>query len=152
MTVCFQLTSRSRIVLGGHSSGSVHVDDYLWNHPDTFLVGAIEMSANAKSGPAYAPEDVALNVVAESVSCTTGHNQLDCLREVDINDFETTYFNATSNTWFCPSVDEVTRFSDYENRFQRREYPTHVPLIVGNANNEGGIFSVSNFPYHSPKN
>lgn len=127
--------------MGGHSSGAVHVDHYLWNHPDTFLAGAIEMSANAVSGPAYAPENVALDVVAESVNCTTGTGQLDCLREVDIYDFQTTYFNSTSNTWFTPYIDNITRFSDYPARFTAGEYPKSIPLIVGNANNEGGIFA-----------
>lgn len=126
--------------MGGHSSGSVHVDHYLWNHPDTFLAGAIEMSANALSGPAYAPKDVALNVVAESVNCSSGSSQIACLRETSIYDFETTYFNATSNTWFCPTIDEITRFSDYPARFTAGKYPK-IPLIVGNADNEGGIFS-----------
>jgi len=131
----------SRIVMGGHSSGSVHVDHYLWNHPDTFLAGAIEMSANAKSGPAYAPENVGLDVIAESVNCTNSSDQLECLRNVDIYDFQTTYFNSTSNTWFCPTIDNITKFSDYPARFAAGDYPKSVPLIVGNGNNEGGIFS-----------
>ncbi|KAF2771743.1 alpha/beta-hydrolase [Teratosphaeria nubilosa] len=37
---------KDHIVFGGHASGSVHVDHYLWNHPDTWLAGAVEMSAN----------------------------------------------------------------------------------------------------------
>ena len=45
------------IVFGGHSSGSVQVDHYLWNHPATFVKGAVQMSANAMSGPAFAPQD-----------------------------------------------------------------------------------------------
>lgn len=131
----------SRIVMGGHSSGSVHNDHYLWNHPDTFLAGAIEMSANAESGPAYAPKNVALDGIAGSVNCSTGPGQLDCLREVDIYDFQTTFFNSTSNTWFCPIIDNITRFSDYPARFAAGKYPKSIPLIVGNTNNEGGIFS-----------
>ncbi|KAJ0162242.1 Para-nitrobenzyl esterase [Colletotrichum tanaceti] len=43
------------VVFGGHSSGGVHVDHYLWNHPDSWLKGAVQMSANAVSGPAFAP-------------------------------------------------------------------------------------------------
>ncbi|KAH8660723.1 carboxylesterase [Tricladium varicosporioides] len=140
------------IVLGGHSSGGVQVDDYLWNHPDTWLVGAIEMSANAQSGPAYAPMNVALDVVAAEVNCSTGVGQLDCLRKVDLYDFQTTYFNSTTNTWFTPAIDEITRYRDYSARLAAGNYPSHVPLITGNSNGEGTIFSIvysgenTNFP------
>ncbi|KAF8857379.1 carboxylesterase [Acephala macrosclerotiorum] len=132
------------IVLGGHSSGGVHVDHYLWNHPNTSLVGAIEMSANAASGPAYAPMNVALDVIAAEVGCGNGTGQLDCLREVDIYDLETTYFNSTANTWFTPVVDNITRWSvaDYVKRFEAGLYPSHVPFMTGNSNGEGTIFSI----------
>lgn len=100
------------------------------------------MSANAKSGPGYAPENVALDVVAGEVGCGTGRGQLDCLRQVDIYDLETTYFNSTSNTWFCPAIDDITRFSDYVARYKADKYPSHVPLITGNSNGEGTVFSV----------
>ena len=46
------------------------VDHYLWNHPDTTIAGAIEMSANVKSGPAYAPSGEALAEVARDVEAS----------------------------------------------------------------------------------
>ncbi|EGY22256.1 acetylcholinesterase [Verticillium dahliae VdLs.17] len=102
------------IVFGGHSSGSVQVDHYLWNHPDTWLKGAVEMSANALSGPGYAPQNEALDIVAAEVGCPAGgQGQIDCLREVDLYAFQTANFNATSNTWFTPVIDDITRHSDY---------------------------------------
>ncbi|KAF4626741.1 hypothetical protein G7Y89_g11417 [Cudoniella acicularis] len=101
--------------------------DYLWNHPDAWLAGAMEMSANAKSGPAYAPVGVELDVVAS---------------EVDLYDFETTYFNSTTNTWFSPAIDDITRYSNYVDRLKAGKYPTHVPLLTGNSNGEGTIFSI----------
>ncbi|CAG7920951.1 unnamed protein product [Penicillium olsonii] len=138
---------KSRIVLGGHSSGGVHVDHYLWNHPETFLAGAIEMSANAQSGPAIAPAGVALKQVVQdmidagvSLDCTAEDYTLDCLRAADTYAFQTTSFNATTNTWFSPSVDEITRFSNYTERFQNGHYATSVPLVVGNSDQEGAIF------------
>lgn len=64
------------------------VDYYLWNHPDTTIAGAIEMSANAKSGPAYAPSGEALAEVARDVEasgvtldCDANNPSLDCLRD-----------------------------------------------------------------------
>ncbi|PWY68387.1 carboxylesterase [Aspergillus heteromorphus CBS 117.55] len=140
--------NQSRIVLGGHSSGGVHVDDYLWNHPETFLAGAIEMSANAESGPAFAPAGVALTeVVADmeaanvSLGCNSGNYTLDCLRDVDTYAFQTTYFNSTSNTWFGPAVDNLTRYSNYSDRFAQGLYPKSLPLIVGNSDQEGRLFA-----------
>ncbi|RAH84225.1 alpha/beta-hydrolase [Aspergillus japonicus CBS 114.51] len=140
---------KSRIVLGGHSSGGVHVDDYLWNHPDTFLAGAIEMSANAQSGPANAPVGVALKQVVQdmidagvSLDCTADDYTLDCLRKVDTYAFQTSYFNSTSNTWFGPVVDNLTRFSNYSDRFVNGHYPKSLPLIVGNSDKEGKIFGI----------
>ncbi|KAK8127033.1 carboxylesterase [Apiospora kogelbergensis] len=130
------------IVFGGHSSGSVHVDHYLWNHPDTWLKGAVQMSANAISGPAYAPTNVALDVVAAEVGCGTGPGQLECLRNVSIFDIQSSFFNATSNTWFTPVIDNINRFSDYPARFAAGAYPSHVPLLTGNSNGEGNIFSL----------
>ncbi|KAJ9483796.1 hypothetical protein VN97_g9588 [Penicillium thymicola] len=138
---------KSRIVLGGHSSGGVHVDHYLWNHPDTFLAGAIEMSANAQSGPAIAPSGVALKQVVQdmldagvTLACTAENYTLDCLRAADTYAFQTTYFNSTSNTWFSPVVDEITRFSNYTDRFVKGDYAKSVPLIVGNSDQEGELF------------
>lgn len=130
------------IVFGGHSSGSVHVDHYLWNHPDTWLKGAVQMSANAESGPGYAPAGVGLDVVAAEVGCGNSTSQLECLRGVSIYDIQTTYFNSTTNTWFTPVVDNITRHSDYAARFAAGDYASHVPLLTGNSNGEGAIFSI----------
>lgn len=132
------------IVLGGHSSGSVHVDHYLWSHPDTFIVGAIEMSANSVSGPGYAPKNVGLDKVAADVGCPTGRNQLSCLRTKSIYELQTSFFNSTTNTWFTPIIDNITRFapSTLFSRFKNGYYPTHIPLITGNSNGEGSIFSM----------
>lgn len=139
--------NKSHIVLGGHSSGGVHVDHYLWTHPQTFLAGAIEMSANAQSGPAYAPAGVALKQVVQdmldtgvSLDCTAEDYTLDCLRGADTYDFQTSYFNSTSNTWFAPTVDNITRFTNYTDRFVNGHYPKSLPLIVGNSDQEGAIF------------
>ncbi|PVI00360.1 alpha/beta-hydrolase [Periconia macrospinosa] len=132
----------NRIVFGGHSSGSVQVDHYLWNHPDTWLAGAVQMAANAKSGPAVAPVNHALDIVAAEVGCPTGAGQLDCLRKVDVYAFQTEKFNATYNTWFTPAVDEITRFQDYEKRFAEGKYASHVPLITGNSDQEGSVFGL----------
>jgi len=102
------------------------------------------MSANSKSGPAYAPTGVALDVLAAEVGCPSGSSggQLDCLRKVSIYDLETAYFNSTTNTWFTPAIDDLTRFSNYEARYQAGQYASHVPLITGNSNGEGTIFSL----------
>ncbi|KAK8053199.1 hypothetical protein PG996_012500 [Apiospora saccharicola] len=130
------------IVFGGHSSGSVHVDHYLWNHPDTWLKGAVQMSANAVSGPAYAPSNAALDVVAAEVGCGTGPGQLECLRAVDALAMQTAFFNATAHTWFTPVIDDVTRFADYPARLAAGAYASHVPLLTGNSAGEGTIFSL----------
>lgn len=130
------------IVFGGHSSGSVQVDHYLWNHPDTWLVGAVQMAANAKSGPAVAPVNQALDVVAAEVGCPTGKGQLACLRKVDLYDLQTEKFNATYNTWFTPAVDNITRYQDYESRFAAGKYASHVPLLTGNSDGEGAVFAL----------
>ncbi|KAJ4983123.1 acetylcholinesterase precursor [Stagonosporopsis vannaccii] len=132
----------NHVVLGGHSSGAVQVDHYLWNHPDTKLVGAVQMAANAKSGPAVAPINQALDIVAVEVGCPTGAGQLECLRSVDLYDFQTEKFNATYNTWFTPAVDNITRYQDYESRFAAGKYASHVPLLTGNSDGEGAIFSL----------
>lgn len=136
--------NKDHIVLGGHSSGSVMVDHYLWNHPGTFIAGAIEMSANAESGPGYAPEDVGLNVVKADVANSTGEAlvTLNDLRQISFYDIETSSFNSTYNTWFAPIVDNITRFQDYPGRFAAGNYPKDVPLIVGNSDQEGKIFSL----------
>jgi carboxylesterase type B len=131
-----------RIVFGGHSSGSVQVDHYLWNQPQTWLAGAVEMSANAKSGPAVAPVNQALDLVAKDVGCPSGQGQLECLRKVDMYALETTAFNATLNTYFTPVVDEKTRYQDYEARFAAGKYASHVPLLTGNSDKEGAVFSL----------
>jgi carboxylesterase type B len=130
------------IVFGGHSSGSVQVDHYLWNHPDTWLAGAVQMSANAKSGPAVGPTNEALDLVAKEVNCPSGKGQLECLRKVDIYAFQTAEFNSTLNTLFTPMVDEITRYQSYESRLAAGNYASHVPLLTGNSDQEGAIFGL----------
>lgn len=120
------------------------VDHYLWNHPNTWLAGAIEMSANAESGPGYATENVGLEAVMADVANSTGKtlSTLNDLRHVSAYDIETSKFNSTYNTWFAPIVDNITRFSDYPGRFDAGHYPKDLPLIVGNSDQEGKIFSL----------
>ncbi|KDN68417.1 putative carboxylesterase [Colletotrichum sublineola] len=131
------------VVFGGHSSGAVQVDHYLWNHPDSWLKGAVQMSANAVSGPAYAPINEALDIVAAEVGCPkAGEGQLDCLRAVDVYALQTANFNSTSNTWFTPVIDNITRHSDYAARLAAGQYASHVPLLTGTSNGEGTIFSL----------
>lgn len=131
------------IVFGGHSSGSVQVDHYLWNHPDTFLKGVVQMSANAMSGPAFAPQNEALNAVAAEFGCPEGGSgQIECLRKVDMATFLTADFNSTFNAWFTPVIDNITRHSDYAARFASGKYASHVPLLTGTSNGEGTIFSL----------
>ncbi|THW82438.1 carboxylesterase [Aureobasidium pullulans] len=132
----------NHVVFGGHSSGSVQVDHYLWNNPKSWLVGAVEMSANAESGPAITPVNQGLDIVAAEVGCGTGAGQLECLRTKSIYDIETANFNSTYNTWFSPVIDEVTRFSDYAGRFAAGKYASHVPLLTGNSDGEGVIFGL----------
>ncbi|KHN94895.1 acetylcholinesterase precursor [Metarhizium album ARSEF 1941] len=133
------------IVFGGHSSGSVLVDHYLWNHPDAWLKGAVQMSANAMSGPAYAPMNEALDAVAAELGCpasAAGKGQLDCLRRLDMYALQTARFNSTFHTWFTPVIDDITRHSDYRARFATGKYASRVPLLTGNAHGEGTIFSL----------
>ena len=98
------------------------------------------MAANAKSGPAVAPVNEALDIVAAEVGCQNGTGQLDCLRKVDVYAFQTEKFNQTYNTWFAPTVDEITRYQDYEARFAAGQYPSQVPLLTGNSDLEGALF------------
>ena len=131
------------IVFGGHSSGSVQVDHYLWNHPTTFLKGAVQMSANAMSGPAFAPKDEVLDAVAAEVDCpAAGNGQIECLRSIEMSDFLTANFNSTYNAWFAPTIDNITRHSDYPARLDAGQYASHVPLLTGTSNGEGTIFSI----------
>ncbi|KAA8903280.1 Alpha/Beta hydrolase protein [Sphaerosporella brunnea] len=143
----------SHIVLGGHSSGSVMVDHYLWTHKDTWLAGAIEMSANAVSGPPYALQPVGLNTMSAEVGCPTGTGQLACLRTKSIFEIETANFNSTYNTWFAPIIDNTTYFKTYDAARYAESFPKNVPLVVGNADKEGAIFgliySFENSPFSS---
>ncbi|KAL8420459.1 hypothetical protein RB594_003298 [Gaeumannomyces avenae] len=132
------------IVFGGHSSGSVQVDHYLWNHPDTFLKGAVQMSANAMSGPAYAPVNQALDLMAADLGCPTAAagGQIDCLRKLNVDAFKTERFNSFLNTVFTPTIDDRTRYSGYAARFAAGGYASHVPLLTGVSDGEGTIFSL----------
>ncbi|KAI5785859.1 carboxylesterase [Geopyxis carbonaria] len=125
-----------RIVLAGHSSGSVMVDHYLWNHPSTFLAGAMQMSANANSGPAVAPAGVGLAALAAEHGCSTT-DPLPCLRALPAATLATSAFNSTYNTWFAPSLSPATRKSPAT--FATAPRP-RIPLLVGSAAAEGFVF------------
>ncbi|CAI6101307.1 unnamed protein product [Clonostachys chloroleuca] len=132
------------IVFGGHSSESVQVDHYLGNHPKTWLKGAIMMSANAVSGPPFVllSTKLLMPFPLKLDAPTGGKGQIECLRNIYFFSFETANFNSTSNTWFTPVVDDITRFSNYTDRFAKGEYVSHVPLITGNSDGEGAVFSI----------
>ncbi|KAI6619551.1 hypothetical protein MCOR14_010423 [Pyricularia oryzae] len=134
----------NHIVFAGHSSGSLQVDHYLWNHPDTFLKGAAEMSANTMSGPAFAPADQGLDKMAAELGCPSAAagGQIECLRKVDAEAFMTTQFSGFLNTVFTPVIDDKTRHSDYAARFAAGQYASHVPLLTGLSDGEGTIFSL----------
>lgn len=102
------------------------------------------MSANAASGPGNAPQNVGLESIGAEVGCTDTTSLLACLREIDIYTLETTSFNSSVNTWFVPAVDNKTRYSvaEYTNSFAAGQYPSNIPLLTGNSNGEGTIFSL----------
>jgi carboxylesterase type B len=75
-----------------------------------------------------------------TLDCTAEDYTLECLRAADTYAFQTTEFNSSLNTWFSPAVDEITRFSNYADRFAKGKYPKSLPLIVGNSDQEGEIF------------
>lgn len=101
------------------------------------------MSANAVSNPPCAPINEALDAVSAEVGCPTGgKGQIECLRNIDVFSFKTANFNSTFNTWFTPVVDDITRFSNYTDRFAKSEDDSHVPLITGNSDGEGTFFSI----------
>lgn len=133
----------AHIVFGGHSSGAVQVDHYLWNHPNTTLAGAVQMSANALSGPAFAPRSEALNAVAAEHACPPdGSGAIACLRSLPMSALLTSAFNTTLNTLFTPTIDNKTRHADYASRFASGSYASHVPLLTGSSAGEGTIFSL----------
>lgn len=102
------------------------------------------MSANAMSGPAYAPVDQGLDLMAADLGCPTAVSggQIDCLRKLDAGAFKTERFNNFLNTVFTPTIDDETRHSDYAARFAAGRYASHVPLLTGTSDCEGTVFSL----------
>lgn len=93
--------------------------------------------------PRSQKQNEALDAVAAEVGCpAAGDDQIKCLRSVDMSEFLTANFNSTYNTWFAPTIDNITRHSDYPARLAAGQYASHVPLLTGTSNGEGTIFSI----------
>ncbi|KAH0590007.1 hypothetical protein H2248_000187 [Termitomyces sp. 'cryptogamus'] len=140
-----------RIVLFGQSAGGIAIDAYTMANPqDTRVKGVIEESGNLEVltnikalGP-LSPIPVKpqpWNAVADKVGCgnVTDAAQLTCMKQVPYRDLENVVINTTA---FIPISDNITLFSDYQERAAAGNF-LHVPLLGGSTENEADLLVVA---------
>jgi cholinesterase len=146
-----------RIVLMGQDAGAVAIDYYTYTYVyNTIAKGIILMSGEAKDIPPVNDNFAWYNVTSKS-DCggiESGSATIDCTRvrsmeDVLKNSEDTDYDSWTwLDTPFKPRVDGSLVFSDYSRRARRGLF-AKVPMLIGNTNNEGGIYRL--LPFSNPE-
>lgn len=137
----------SRITLFGESAGGASVDDYSYAWPDDPIVhGLISMSGTTR-GIGVRDKDIATEFwfnTSAAVGCgnatTPPQEVYDCMVETPAEQIIDTLVNTINSPVtmpYSPTVDDKVVFGADTNRSTAR-----VPLLIGNTNNEAGLFRV----------
>ncbi|KAF8521221.1 carboxylesterase [Hysterangium stoloniferum] len=139
----------ARVTIFGQSAGSGLAAAYTFANPtDTRVKGVIQESGSlaglttaltAFGGPLDPSQ---WNGVADEVGCGSSATaaQLTCMKAVSATALEAAV--AKTGNGFVPVQDGITFFSDATDRSAAGNF-LHVPLLVGNTNQEGDIFVVA---------
>lgn len=142
----------SRIVLWGESAGGASVDyyDFAWSDPEPLIAGLIAESGTASiaNGGNMATGEAWYDATAK-MGCgglEAGEATLACARKKSIQEVLDAIkpvggVPALGMTSFGPYVDQKIVFGDYPVRRGRGIF-SKLPLLVGNNDNEAGLFAV----------
>jgi len=138
----------SRITLFGQSAGGASVDyySYAWTS-DPIVAGFIPESGTAIGLGQIKPDQSASlwYNVSTKLGCgdasSDGASVLSCMRTKNYTSILQALPSGgvTGTTGFGPTIDNVVVFSDYLNRSAAGNF-IKKPMLVGNADNEAGLF------------
>ncbi|BCS26843.1 uncharacterized protein APUU_51554A [Aspergillus puulaauensis] len=138
----------SRITMFGQSAGSASLEyfAYAWKK-EPIIAGLIQQSGSITHEDPSPQDAKAVEnswfYVSEGLGCgdTSDHDAVvKCMRTKDVEDILAYVpgFTGTSNLTFGPVADEITIFSDIEERTKAGDF-YQVPLLMGTVNYETGL-------------
>ncbi|CAK7199868.1 hypothetical protein SEUCBS139899_002554 [Sporothrix eucalyptigena] len=137
------------VVIHGASAGAgsiaYHMTAY-GGRNDGLFAGAIPESPFFPTSRTVAESEFQFDAVASATGCSRAADELDCLRGLDINTFQTANValsfpggSGPPDYYFLPVIDgDFSRKQMYV-QFARGEF-VRVPTLVGGDTNEGDIF------------
>ncbi len=148
-----------RITLWGQSAGACAADGYLFAWAtDPIVSGVIANSGNALAIPGLnsnGSDHSHFSQAASHLGCggLSPADELACMRAVPADKIQT-YLQAAvgaggaadDGIMFGTVADNITIFTDYEDRLARGAFAAQVPLLVGTNTNEGTAIVPYGFP------
>lgn len=108
-----------RMVLWGQSAGAASVGMYGYAYPDDLIVtGLISDSGSPSTLSKEYGNHTDFDTLADLLGCHEEASRLACMQDVDAQELETVYSN-TASVSFSPVADNVTVFSNTEDRLAR---------------------------------
>jgi len=133
-----------QITIMGQSAGGFSVSGMIVRHPvdPPFRAAIIFSGASPDTAPASATSFTSFNDFASAVGCgdIPGLSRLACLKEVSAEDIRA-FTNGPSSGAFSSIVDDTTTFDDNLQRILAGN-AARVPLLTGNTQNDGTLFTV----------
>lgn len=119
----------NRMILWGQSAGSASVGMYGYAYPDDLIVkGLISDSGSPSTLSKSAGSYTDFDTLADLLGCS-GSSQLVCMQNIDAQRLENVY-SSTSDISFSPVADNVTVFSNTEDRLAKGLVTRVVRLLT----------------------
>ncbi|KAL1955878.1 hypothetical protein VTO42DRAFT_8036 [Malbranchea cinnamomea] len=140
-----------RMVLQGESAGAGAVDLWAYAYADDPIVeGLIAQSGAVPSSSAgIGKPGSSWYEASEKLGCggeSAGDSTIECMRSKSVDELlsvTSSFGSIGEGVSFFPQADNVTVFSDYEERGESGNF-AHIPLLNGNNDHEQGFFKLFN--------
>ncbi|WFD19754.1 hypothetical protein MCAP1_001990 [Malassezia caprae] len=145
-----------KITMGGTSTGACTSDNWAFVHyqkeTSKYINGLILQSGSMISlgrsfvnppGDDFTGKHSHWNNVSRVVGCGTDNDesQFKCMQKKKWQDLMKASFKVNAN--FILTVDNITAFSDYDERLEQKRY-VDVPMLIGNNKDEGNALLIHN--------
>lgn len=130
-----------KVTIFGESAGALSVDALVTSYPilPPFRAAIMESGQDSirTTTPGSVPSVLSWNALASGLGCSNTSSTLACIRAVDALTIKSYIEHAALS--FRPVVDNITRFSNPQQRRANRQI-ANVPILIGSNANEATAF------------